>query len=88
MEHLHRVADVLSPVGPASTAARPCEAVSWDEGPDPSNMGGPLMNKVWLAGVLSLLLATIPDYAHGQPPAGQGRGGACGRGEPDRAEAR
>jgi enterochelin esterase-like enzyme len=33
------------------------------------------MNKVWLAGVLSLLLAAAPGYAQGpQPPAGKARG--------------
>jgi enterochelin esterase-like enzyme len=41
------------------------------------------MNKVWLAGVLSLFLAAMPDYAQGQPPpTGQGRGGPGGRGGP------
>jgi hypothetical protein len=33
------------------------------------------MNKVWLAGVLSLLLAAAPGHAQGpQPPAGKARG--------------
>jgi enterochelin esterase-like enzyme len=38
------------------------------------------MNRVWLAGVLSLLLAAAGDYAQGpQPPAGKGRGPQRGR---------
>ncbi len=40
------------------------------------------MDKVWFAGVLSLLLAATPGYAQGQPPAGRARGGPGGRGAP------
>ena len=37
------------------------------------------MNKVWFAGVLSLLLAAPPSYAQDkQPPAGKARGGQRG----------